>query len=188
MNRLLCLLFVGVISISAIAQDTSKMSKREQRKLLREERRLEAAEAREQQAKLVALMMKTNAFVLEANMLFDKYGQSTPVSPSINFILVDSLYGVIQVGSPMYLGQNGVGGVTVEGSVSNYEMSKNEKKGTYQVNYLLRSPVGSYDVSMNVSPSGHADARVNGNFSGQLRYSGRLVPPAETRVYQGTSF
>jgi hypothetical protein len=120
-------------------------------------------------------------------MLFDRYGNSSTVQSDINFVRVDSTNGVLQFGSNTYLGMNGVGGVTIEGSVNSYEYSFNERKETYTINYTVRSTTGTYTVFMSVQPSGRADARVSGNFSsGSLRYSGRLVHPAESRVFKGT--
>lgn len=172
----------------AQAQDTGKLSPREQRKLLKEERQRVEKEEAARYAELVEQMVTAPTFVLEADMLHDRYGQSIQVQSTINFLMVDSTYGVVQVGSPHYLGQNGVGGITLEGPVSRYEVKKNEKRGTYYISYGLRGTLGSYDVTISVSSSGRADARVSGNFSGSLRYSGRLIHPATSRVYKGTSF
>ena len=172
----------------AQAQDTGKLSPREQRKLLKEEKQRIEKEEAALYARLVDEMVTGATFVLEADMLYDRYGQSIQVQSTINFLLVDSTFGVIQVGSPLYLGQNGVGGITLEGPVSRYELNKSEKRGTYTISYGLRSTLGNYDVTISVSSSGRADARVSGNFSGSLRYSGRLVHPARSRVYKGTSY
>jgi hypothetical protein len=170
------------------AQDTGTLSPREQRKLLKEEKKRIEKEEAARYAKLVEQMVTEPAFVLEADMLHDRYGQSVQVQSTINFLKVDSTHGVVQVGSPRYLGQNGVGGVTLEGPVSRYEVEKNEKRGTYYISYGLRGTLGNYDVTISVSSNGRADARVSGNFSGSLRYSGRLVHPANSHVYKGTSF
>jgi len=186
MRKIVFIIILAMLGSFANAQDTGKLSKREQRKLLKEERKKEEANAAAEYAKLVDYMVKNSEFVLEADMLFDKYGNSQPVSSTVNFISVDSTEGVLQVGSPMYLGRNGVGGVTIDGNISDYEFTKNEKRGSYTINYNLISPVGSYDVNISVSESGRADARVSGNFSsGSLRYSGKLVHPKRSRVYKG---
>lgn len=188
MRSLILSMVLILASGSIFSQSNESLSKKEMRKLLREDRKEEAARIKEEQAIHAKQMMQNNAFVLEADMLFNRYGQSMQVQHNLNFILVDSTYGVIQVGSPQYIGQNGVGGVTIEGHVSNYEKNKNEKKGSYQINYVLQSPVGTYYVNMNVLSTGWAEADVRGNFSGNIRYSGKLVHPSKSRVYQGTSY
>lgn len=188
MKKFVFVLVIIVIAAGAAAQDPGRLSKKEQRKLIREENARIEKEEMARFALLVDNMVKSATFVLEADMLFDRYGQSTPVQSNINFLMVDSVYGVIQVGSPYYLGRNGVGGVTLEGPVTRYEQSKNEKRSTYSVQYDLRSSFGSYNVSISIAPSGRAEARVSGNFSGSLRYSGRLVHPSASRVYKGSSY
>ena len=189
MKKLAIAVTILVLGMGAQAQDTSSLSKREQRKLIKEEMQRQADKEAERYAKLVDQMVKSATFVLEADMLYDRYGNSRMVQYSINFISADSTRGVLQVGSNAYLGRNGVGGVTIDGAISSYEYTHNEKKGTYVVNYMLRSPVGSYDINMTIQSGGRADARVSGNLSsGSLRYSGRLVHPAKSRVFKGSSF
>lgn len=188
MKNLVFVIIMAMLGAGLHAQDSGSLSKREQRKLLKEEKERKEAAETERYAKLVDHMVKTATFVLEADMLYDRYGNSSMVQSTINFISADSIMGVLQVGSNAYLGMNGVGGVTIDGPLSSYEYSHNEKSGVYSVSYVLRSPVGSYDIHMTVQPNGRADARVSGNFSGgSLRYAGRLVHPAESRVYKGSS-
>lgn len=188
MKTIFICLAIIISSGSAIAQSGGSLSKGEVKKLLREERKREIAEQKSTIAREVEEMMKINAFVLEADMLFDRYGQSMVVNSTLNFIVVDSLYGVIQVGDSFNIGRNGVGGVTVDGKVTNFEKKLNERKNSYHIDYTLQSSFGTYYVDMNVTSSGNADATIRGNFSGMLRFSGKLVHPSKTRVYQGTAF
>ncbi|MDF1572745.1 MAG: DUF4251 domain-containing protein [Bacteroidales bacterium] len=188
MKNLAFAVTILMLGMGVHAQDTSSLSKREQRKLLKEEMQRQADQEAERYAKLVDHMVKSATFVLEADMLYDRYGNSNMVQYTINFISADSTRGVLQVGSNTYLGRNGVGGVTIDGSISSYEYSIKEKSDVYSVSYVLRSPVGSYDIHMTVQANGRADARVSGNLSGSsLRYSGRLVHPAESRVFKGSA-
>ena len=187
MKRILIVLITMAFIIPAWGQEEGELSRREKRKLERQERKARMEEEREKTAKLVEYMAENQQFVLEANLLFDKYGQSFPVSPNINFVAVDSLEGVIQIGSNMYIGSNGVGGVTLEGSVGNYEFTENEKKGYYSISYSLTTSAGTYDVFMTMNKNGNADATVRGNFGGSIRYSGDVEHPSVSRVYKGMS-
>ena len=182
---LIFLTFAFILPLSA--QEEGSLSKREQRKLAKEERKAEKAKEEERIAKLVEYMAENQQFVLEANMLFDKYGQSFPVHSNINFVAVDSTEGVVQIGSNSYIGSNGVGGVTLEGSVNNYEYKENEKKGYYTISYSLTTSLGTYDVFMTMNESGTADATVRGNFGGSIRYTGKVEHPSVSRVYKGMS-
>jgi len=173
------------IAMSAVAQE-AELSKREMRKLNKEFRKEQKEEEALVKAAMVEMMVKHRMFVLEADRLKDKYGTTINVPSTINFIASDSINGVIQVGSNTYIGMNGVGGVTVEGKISNYKYSKNKKNLTYYISFNLISPAGTYDVRLTAFSDGRADATVTSNWPGQLNYLGYLVPPSTSRVYKGT--
>ncbi|MEA3461676.1 MAG: DUF4251 domain-containing protein, partial [Bacteroidota bacterium] len=162
--------------------------KKEQKQLEKELKKEQKAEEAAQMATVVDAMVQYQRFVLEAHTLRDKRGTSLQVASNINFIAADSLTGVIQVGSNTYIGRNGVGGVTVDGSIADYKYTRHEKSGSYNISYYLRTPVGSYDVRITVYPDGRADADVRSTTWGdRLRYAGNLVPPGISRVFKGTS-
>lgn len=185
MKRVIIFVLAAVLALPAFTQELSKKEQRQLEKELKKEQ--QAAEAA-QKAEVVGAMVEYQRFVLEANTLRDKRGTSVQVSSNINFISADSLTGVIQVGSNTYIGRNGVGGVTVDGSIADYKYTLHEKSGSYNISYFLRTPVGSYDVQITARPDGRADATVRSTTWGdQLRYSGFLVPIGISRVYKGTS-
>ena len=185
MKRVIIIVFAALLTLPAFTQE---LSKKEQKKLAKELKKEQKAEEAAQQAAVVNAMVLYQRFVLEANTLTDKRGNTLQVSSNINFIAADSLTGVIQVGSNTYIGRNGVGGVTVEGSISNYKFTLHEKSGSYNITYYLRTPLGSYDVRMTAFPDGRADADISSStWGGRLRYSGYLVPLGISRVFKGTS-
>lgn len=186
MKKLLFVLISLVLSIQGIAQDAG-LSKKEIRKFQKEMKKERQAEEAAQKAALVSLMVEYQQFVLEADRLRDRRGNTVNVSSMINYISNDSVNGVIQIGSDRYIGYNGVGGITLEGPVSNYEYVLDEKNGSYQVKFNVRSATGTYDVRMTVFRDGRADATVTSNWPGNLNYLGYLVPPSQSKVYKGRS-
>jgi len=183
MRRVSIFVLAVLLSLPAFSQE---LSKKEQRQLDKELKKELKAEEAAQKAAVVDAMVVYNRFVLEANTIKDKRGNSIQVSSKINFIASDSITGVIQVGSNTYIGSNGVGGVTVDGSIADYKYTKNEKNGSYYITYYLRTPVGSYDVRITAYSDGRADADVSSTTWGdRLRYSGYLVPPGISKVYKG---
>lgn len=184
----LSILLVSGISMTSFAQTgkASKEDRKEQREYEKEKRKEEQAEAKEQQAIMTKKMIELQRFVLEANQLSDKYGQRVQVSPNINFIMIDSLQGTIQLGSAFNVGYNGVGGTTVDGKITKYEVKKTgRKKESYSVQLHFMSAIGTYDISLMVGSEGHASATIRGNWSGQLNYHGKLMPLGVSRVYKG---
>ena len=185
MKRIIFFLVAFILATPTFSQE---LSKKERRKLEKEMKQEQQAEEAARKAELVNMMVIHQYFVLEADQLKDKRGNSVQVSSTINFIAADSISGVIQVGSNSYVGRNGVGGITVEGPLSNYIYTLNEENGYYNVTYDLRTNSGTYMVRMNISSNGRADAEVSSSWPGKLNYSGYIVPIATSRVYQGTSY
>ena len=183
MKYILILVMAAAFSVSSFSQE---LSKKEQRKLEKQFRKEQKAEEEARRAELVQLMVHHRRFVLEANQLRDKRGNTVNVQSLINFVAIDSTRGVLQIGSNSYVGLNGVGGITVEGNVSNYQSSHNEKNGTYNVSYILMTTSGTYDVHMVIFSNGGAEATIGSAWPGKLNYIGRLVPPAVSKVYKGS--
>ena len=188
MKTFLTLLLAFVIVLGAFSQEeTQQLSKQEIKKLQKEQKKAEKAAEEERMAEVTSFMVHQQQFVLEADYLSDKYGQRVPVTPTINFVLVDSVTGTVQFGSAQEIGYNGVGGLTVDGRITKYEYSViGKKEDSYSIRLILMSSIGTYDVTLMVNSQGYADASIRGNWSGQLNYHGKLVPLTLSRVYKGT--
>lgn len=187
MKNVFLILLAIFFGLTAFCQEESILSKKELKQLQKEQKIAEKQKLEAEQREITALMLKYQRFVLEANFVGDGQGNRISVSNLLNFIIIDSNKVVLQLGHHNGIGINGVGGVTVEGRVTKYEVQKKEGKRntSYFVILYITSSAGIYDVSMNVSELGNADATVRGNTSGQLRYSGRLVPLKQSNVYKG---
>ncbi len=184
MKSISILITLLLLSMSATPQELSRKEQRKLNKELRQEQKAREAAAK---AAVVQMLVENQRFVLEADRLRDNRGNTVNVSATLNFIAVDSLDGVLQIGSNGYVGLNGVGGITEQGTVSKYEYKLDEKSGSYTITYYLRSPSGNYDVQMVVFSDGRADATVSSNWPGKLSYSGFVVHPGASRVWKGTT-
>jgi hypothetical protein len=182
-------LVVLLFSPSVYSQEESTVNKEEQKQLAKEKRNAEKAQAEEKQKELTTLMLDYQRFVLEADYISGSSGQRSPVNSTLNFIIIDSTEATLQLGSPWGLGINGVGGITVDGNVTRYKVDvKETKRGeSYTITLFIMTSLGTYDITMWVSQSGKADATIRGNVSGQLTYSGQLVPLGKSRVYKGSA-
>lgn len=132
-------------------------------------------------------ILENRDYVLEAQYLSDRYGNRVPVSSTINFIKVDSTEGIIQVGNHSGIGYNGVGGVTADGNITNYELKTNEKRKTFFIQMTVMTSIGTYDVHMSVGADGYATATLSGMRGGKLDYSGYIVPLQLTRTFEGST-
>ncbi|KPL17074.1 MAG: hypothetical protein AMS26_02205 [Bacteroides sp. SM23_62] len=188
MKTLLTLAVAFVFVLGAYSQeDVQQLSQKELKKLQKEQRKAEKTAEMERMAEVTNFMVNQHQFVLEADYLSNKYGTRVPVSPIINFVLIDSLTGTVQFGSAETIGYNGVGGATVDGKITKYEYSViGKKEDAYSIKLIFMSSIGTYDITLMVNSQGYADASIRGNWSGQLNYHGKLVPLTLSRVYKGT--
>jgi len=187
MKRFISIAITLLIAISVFSQE-EELSRKERRQLEKELKKEQQAKEAAMKAQVIGLMVEYQRFVLEADRLRDKRGNQVNVTSSLNFVACDSLHAVIQIGQNSYVGMNGVGGITVEGPVGKYEYTFNEKNSVYNVSFNVRATTGNYDVRMTCYPDGRADATISSTWPGKLNYMGFLVPPAQSRVFKGTSF
>lgn len=185
MKKAIGIVCIALLTLPAFSQE---LSPREQRKLAKEMKKEQKAKELAEMAAVVDAMVSQQRFVLEANNLRNKVGESVQVTSALNFVASDSLTGVLQIGDDAGIGPNGVGGITVEGEVSGYKYTQNERNGTYNVTYILRTPVGTYDVRLTAFPNARAEATIsNATWGGRITYSGTLIPPGLSRIYKGNA-
>jgi hypothetical protein len=182
--RWICYLFLSLfLSTGVVAQNqqTVKETKEEASQRKKEEKK----------AKIEKLFNQTDSllegkrFVLEAQFLKNNSGNRFPVTSNLNFISVDSLTAVLQVGSPQRVGYNGVGGVTVQGRLFNWKLEKDNKRKNFYLTMTIQGNIDIYDVSMSIDYEGYATATLNGINSGKLTFEGNLVSEDKTSVFKG---
>lgn len=180
LSALFLITFLAGISYQGYSQDFSQ-----DRNLNRKEKK----EAREAQLfanfKAIDTLIQNKTFVIEANFLQNRYGGNIPVTSNLNFIKVDTSQVVLQTGTNTGFGYNGVGGVTAEGSLSNYKVIANEKHLNHIVTFTTVTNIGTYDVKMMVSADATVTATITGLTRGSITYRGNLVAPYNSRVYKG---
>lgn len=136
------------------------------------------------------LIMKTveaKNFIVEADRVTFDRGRMVNVSSSTNFISVKDDRAVIQV-APMTAaaGINGVGGVTVDGMISDYDVRIN-KRGSVNISFNVMGSSISANVSISLPKNGdRVSVRISGNFNSKdISLSGLIMPTFESRVFQG---
>jgi hypothetical protein len=123
--------------------------------------------------------------VLEADLLRNQNGDNVSVTPALNFIKVDKTSGILQTGSNFALGYNGVGGVTAEGILGRWDVSRNPKKLSFIIQFSLLTNIGNYDVLMTVTAANQATATITGSGAGKLIWQGHLRALNNSRVFKG---
>ena len=155
-------------TVTTFAQ-TSKEARAARREALKKER--EARKALEAQQDSVAYFkaveaLKTGSFVLEANNVSFPNGITRFVSSNTNYVQVDNGEGIVQTAFSNFAyspGPNGLGGVTVEGNISDLKI-KEDKDGNYYYSYSIQGIAisatvfitltgGTNQASVNISPN-----------------------------------
>lgn len=197
MKQIVILMALLLATLTAGAQNERRIYTSGELKAM--QRRTERKATREQQKQAQAIQdsiyyakalraLENLDFVVEADQLVFKRGQTAFVSSMTNFISLSDEKAVVQVAPFNGGGPNGVGGVTVEGKASNI-LTKMDKKGnvTFSMNVMgtgisasvrLQLYKGSNRVSVTVSP----------NFSSNtVTLNGKLLPTEWSSVYKGSS-
>jgi hypothetical protein len=179
----------GMFVFTAYSQQENAVDSKTTKKLTKEQKNELKRKEAEETAKLVDWMVENRQFVLEANYLSNQTGSRVIVNSTINFIAVDSAQITIQLASTTGIGgANGMGGVTADGSISKYEISRTGKdKSSYSVHIVTMTHIGMYDIFLYIAPNANTDATITGTTSGRLNYHGTLVPIQKSKVFKGMS-
>jgi hypothetical protein len=128
-------------------------------------------------------------FVLEADQVTFKNGNTVYVNSSTTFVSVKGNRAVVQISpSNFAAGPNGVGGVTVDGMISGQEYRVGKKGyATYSFNVM---GIGiNAQVEIYLTPgTNQASATIYPNFnSNTVWLQGNIVPYENSRVIEGSS-
>lgn len=198
MKKLLLLLAMVAVCTGSVsnAQSDKKMTRKEREAAWRAARLKKKAEerAREEQRDSIDFMqaieaLRSGSWALEASSITFNNGYTEYVTPSTNFVSINEGTGVVQtafdnsnINSP-----NGLGGITLEGSITGSEMSR-DKNGNIYYSYGIQGANISATVYITLNAnSNNATAQVNPNFSGNyMTMEGTLYPYSTAGVFEGT--
>lgn len=152
--------------------------------------RKEQKEARKAQLKAnfqaIDTLLQRKSIVLQADYLSNQYGDRIPVTSSLNFIKIEPDQVILQTGNNMgNLGYNGLGGVTAEGTLNSWKITKDAKHLNYTVRFTVTTNIGTYDVLMLIGANNNASATITGLTNGQLIYTGKVKAVYNASVYKG---
>ena len=187
---LLTIIGMGNYSYAQEFGAESTMSRQEARRAARAaHRRAEAAQQlKDFQAAVECL--KNGSFVIEVDQLLFPRGMSKFVSSITNFISMNQGSAVIQIATSYYNpGPNGLGGITVEGKVSDITFST-DKRGSVYYNFSVQGMMVSATVNIQLLGDGNrATVTIYPNFNNNnLTMTGTLVPYSQSDVFQGQTF
>lgn len=173
---LTCMIGLFLLTANGYSQDI---------KLSREEKKEARKAMLAENYRILDSLLTDRRFVLEADFLQNQIGDRVPVASRINFIKINGDRGILQTGNDLRVGYNGVGGVTAEGIVGSYKISRDKKSLSYKVSFNLQTKLGTYNVFMTVTSENRATATISGARSGKLTWDGHLLTIDNSKVFKG---
>ncbi|MBR1949519.1 MAG: DUF4251 domain-containing protein [Bacteroidales bacterium] len=170
--------------------EQSTMTRQEARKAARAAHKKAVAAQQLKDFQKAVEAVKSGSFVIEVDQLLFPRGNSKFVSSLTNFISMNEGKAVIQIATSYFNpGPNGLGGITVEGTVSDITMST-DKKGFVYYNFLVQGMFVSASVNIQLLGNGNrTTVTVYPNFNNNnLTMTGVVVPYSESDVFQGQTF
>ena len=133
--------------------------------------------------------IRNKDFVLEADNVTFRNGNTVLVNSTTNFISVKGNRAVVQISPSNYAsGPNGVGGVTVQGAISGYQI-QTDKKGRVYLSMNVNGIGISAQIELFITPgSNYSQATIYPNFnSNTVWVDGTIVPYENSNVFEGSS-
>ena len=207
MKRLLATIMVIAVGLSVIAPDigaqnsnNAQASRRMQNmeawkqdmqkfsaKIRQEQKLNELADSLSSIQAIAA--MRNQDFVLQIDNVTFNNGNTVYVNSSTNFLSVKGDRAVVQISPSNFApGPNGLGGVTVDGIISGYQIMT-DKKGRVNLTYNVSGIGLNAQIEIYITPgSSDAQATIYPNFnSNTLWISGSVVPYENSNVMEGSS-
>ena len=187
---LLTMLGIGNYSYAQEFGAESTMTPQQARRAARAAHRKAEAAQQLKDFQAATECLKNGSFVIEVDQLLFPRGMTKFVSSVTNFVSMNQGNAVIQIAtSYINPGPNGLGGITVEGTVSGITMST-DKRGSVFYNFQVQGMMVSASVNIQLLGDGNrATVTIYPNFNNNnITMTGTLVPYNQSDVFQGQTF
>lgn len=187
----LLFVFVGATNAQQTRKERREARREEARKKMEAEKAMEARQDSIAFQKALAAMKEGN-FVLEADNIMFPSGITRYVTSTTNYVQVQDGEGIVQTAFSNFAyspGPNGLGGVTVEGNVSEPQI-RTDKHGNVFYNFSITGIAISATISITLTGgTNEASAYISPNFNNNnITMTGHIVPYDESVVFQGTTW
>jgi hypothetical protein len=164
--------------------DMQNLSK-EEKKAMRKAQKEAEKRKRSENLELYEAIAEDKSWVIEAHTVFEKGGRSFPMNPTTNFVSVVEEETTIQLSFNGIAGWNGVGGITLEGNITKYQVQQTKNSINITMN-AMGPGLGPVDLFARIGPNGNGRVTISGNWGERITFSGDYVAYENSRVYKGT--
>jgi len=177
--------FTVLVLSTLLALGQADSSRKAQKKIEQiQKKELAAGMYASEKSKLLQLAMDMN-LVLEATAIYGRHGYNATVTQN-NFILIDSTDFILQTSSPTYVGPNGMGGVTIRGVITSYEVKEGKEKHPVVITAQINTfGLGVATLIVRLPNAENSSAIFTTNSGGTITFSGPVTSVEESSVYKG---
>lgn len=175
-------LMAGMFLLSGVV---SGQDKKDDQKMTKAEKKEARQEELVKQKEAMLELILSRYYVLEASSAQSHYGDKVFLTPMTNFVSVNSDNATIQLAFEQLAGWNGIGGITLDGTITSYKV--NEGKPGKSINVQMRvagAGIASHQF-ITIEPSGDASLEIQGDKGQRIIFNGKIVPFDQSGVYKG---
>lgn len=179
MKKIIAILIIFSFCFKVNAQDTKS------RKEIKAEKKAQEKTEQDAHRMVQEQWVKDTTFVLEAQRVSNKLGEVFQLNSTINFVYVNKDKATIQLGFDQLVGWNGVGGITVTGRITRYEIDNEKKNKPIYIRMSIQGSAGMQDITIWISSNGNGEATIVDMRGNRIQFSGDIVSVEETSVFKG---
>jgi hypothetical protein len=178
-----CILCTVCMKLSGQDPDAVKTDKKEARNKFKLEKEL----LKQKQFDSLYSLISARSFVFEAEFV-SQDGGPWRVRRELSFVKLDSNKVIIQLGPAIGFADNGFGGVTSEGQITKFNISRNDKQRSCGLSVSCQSGVyGSFDLVFLIFSEGISSVRIVQAHGSPFRLDGYISGLHNARVQEGFS-
>ena len=179
MKKLIAILIIFTFYFQVNAQEVKS------RKEIKAEKKAQEKAEQDAHRLVQEQWVKDTTFVLEAQRVSNKLGEVFQLNSTINFVNVNKEKATIQLGFDQLVGWNGVGGITITGRITRYEIDDEKKDKPIFIRMSIQGSAGMQDITIWISSNGNGQAQIVDMRGNRIQFSGDVVSVEETRTFKG---
>ncbi|NPD45672.1 MULTISPECIES: DUF4251 domain-containing protein [unclassified Lentimicrobium] len=176
--------FISILIILAFCFQVNAQETKSKKEIRAEKKAQEKAEQDEHRLVQEQWVLDTT-FVLEAQRVTNKIGEVFQLNSTINFVYVNNGKATIQLGFDQLVGWNGVGGMTISGRITKYEIEDEKKNKPIFIRMSIQGSTGMQDLTIWISSNGNGEATIVDMRGNRIQFSGDIVSVDKTRTFKG---
>lgn len=179
MKKTTFILLLVLLGVQIQAQETKT------KKQIRAEKKAQELQAQQDTRVIQEKWAKDKTYVLEALQVFSKQGETFHLNSSTNFVYINGDQAILQLSFDGLIGWNGIGGITVKGRITKYEVQLENKNKPIYIRLNIQGSTGFQDITLWISNSGSGEAQITDMQGNRIRFTGNIVSLEETSVFVG---